>query len=126
MTLDVDYPPGCGNAPRAQIACDIAVAIFGHDYEEFGNWFNDATSWTVVSIGTINGIQEVPKLVHDVLPIPAEHLSITTVLTHGKYASISGVAELGSERVEFSDVYEFKGHSKTSQLQSITSYWIDN
>lgn len=122
--LRVQYPSGCGNAPKKDLLIDFNIAFARGEVGDVLNFLTDNALWKMVGDRTLQGKNEIEPFLEDMSKLRAKHLLIQQVITHGKDAGAHGVLDFGHHhRVAFADFYEFAS-AGSNKIKRITSYAV--
>lgn len=122
--LKLIIPKGCDNAPRKQIVIDFTLAIIDQPNEIIEEYVHESIIWYQLKDNKkiegqssfVNSLKTENKDIVDCL-------EIYQVITHGKFASISGVISLtNGTNIDFCDVYVFSNTSRSGKVKEIKSY----
>src|SRR5690606_8206338 len=122
--LRVQYPSGCGNAPKKELLIDFNIAFARGEVGDVLDFLTDNVVWEMIGDRTLHGKKEIEPFLKDMSRLRANHLLIQQVITHGKDAGAHGVLDFGQHhRVAFADFYEFAS-AGSNNIKRITSYAI--
>lgn len=120
--METILPADCGIAPRITIVGDLVVDWARDDTDAVAAWLADDADWTLVGERTYSG----PGAAGDASArVSPERVEISSIVTHGRFASCDGFLEDGSTRIDFSHVFRFASTSKSARIKEIRSYCIE-
>ncbi|WP_396277603.1 nuclear transport factor 2 family protein [Glutamicibacter creatinolyticus] len=121
--LEIIEPENCGNAPRAQVIRDLAVAVQSKDAEHLAQWLADDVQWEIVGFQRLSGLTEVLKWVTNARD--NTQLRINSILTHGREGSVDGrVTNVQNISVAFCYMIRFTSTAKTAKIAQVRSYLV--
>lgn len=125
VNLIVECAEDCGNAPKKNVLKELNVAFAKHEIEFILDWVTDDVVWEIVGDQLIHGKDDVEKVLLEMKDYEVQRLSIHNIITHGNTASLNGTLLLSDQqKIDFCDVYNFRGFGKKAKIKSITSYVI--
>lgn len=121
ITVDAD----CGNSPKMQFIKQFNIAFAEGNTTLITDSVSDDIVWTIVDDKRIEGKDAFVAHLAAIKFDTTSELILSTVITHGKLASASGVIVMDNgQRYAFSDVYHFTS-AKGNTIQSIQSFMIE-
>ncbi len=115
----------CGNSPKMELLRDLTIAYATNNKAFCLGWMTEDVVWEIIGDKIIQGHKPFEDALAEIKKRNLQELRIENVLTHGKIGAVNGTILLKNKQYyAFCDVYQFKGQSKTSKIEKITSYII--
>lgn len=119
------FPKGCENAPKKKFLCDFNHAFLTGDFDEVLEAVHHDIVWRIVGQDLICGMDAFRENLSNMEPPSIIEMNLVTVITHGKFASVSGSFTTTAEKsYEFCDVYTFSSAS-SSIIKQLDSFIIE-
>ncbi|WP_313811512.1 hypothetical protein [Glutamicibacter sp.] len=119
--MNIVLPTDCGNAPRTTIVTDFTVGWAQRDTDQINTWLSDDTRWTVIGP---EASREVITAAPSFPGSTGTALEVTSIITHGRFASCDGFLDTGCGRLHFSHVFTFSSAAKTAKIKQARTYLI--
>ncbi|GAK10490.1 hypothetical protein [Geomicrobium sp. JCM 19039] len=123
--VTMTIPKGCDNAPRKKIVIDLIVAFLAGDGGTIRTNVSESAVW--INIATSEELRGVDQIV-DRLDENEQQLTdveVSSVITHGKFASIDGVVHYEDDSaLYFCEVLTFTSASNKGMVKEIKSYHL--
>jgi hypothetical protein len=120
----IKIAPDCGNAPRKIFLADLNKAFARGEVSFLNEHIPDNITFHIVGASEVSGKDEFLSMLTNGPYWKIMELTIDTIITHGRAASVSGevVCKDGS-RHSFCDIYQFKGAGGTT-ISKLTRFII--
>ena len=122
----IEIKPDCGNAPRKIFLADLNAAFAKGDMSYLTDNIPDDITLEIIGISTVHGKENV---LSELIKGPywkLKKLTIDTIITHGREASVNGQIILAdNSKFSFCDIYKFKGAGGPI-IKEILRYIIKN
>lgn len=116
--------PTINHSPKKQFIQELTVLFASYQVDKVKLYFADDIIWTLVGDAPIQGKEQFANALRRMAGNKATELTIHTILTHGKEATVNGEMVMADgKRYGFSDFYIFTS-AGAKIIQSITSYVI--
>lgn len=123
--LIVECAEDCGNAPKKNFLKELQIALAKHEIDFCLEWITDDIVWEIVGEQLIQGKDDVEKWLEKKRDQKVEKLTIHNIITHGNTAALNATLTLNDQqKINFCDVYNFRGFGKNAKIKSITSYVV--
>ncbi len=120
--MHINLPSDCGNAPRIGIVGEFVSEWAKGDSEAVAAWLDHEAVWTLVG----GEIQHGPVAAAQTQPaISPDTVEVSSIISHGRFASCDGYMETGSKRIDFSHAFRFASTAKTAKIKEVRSYCIE-
>jgi hypothetical protein len=124
--MKISFPVHCGNSPKKILLIDLYKAVTTDDYDFILSNLEDKVRVNIVGDGEIRGKENVVSVLRELVAKGLKEIEINDAITHGNTAAVHGVWIFNNElRLDFCDVYRFKGFGKKAKIGEITSYLIN-
>ena len=115
----------CGNSPKKAFLRDFNIAFAEGNADYIINAVTDDIVWTIVGDKRVIGKDDFTKTIHEMEDFFIKELTIHTIITHGREASVNGVMVMPDGKCySFCDIYHFKNTTSTD-IKSMMSYVIE-
>ncbi|GAK08078.1 hypothetical protein [Geomicrobium sp. JCM 19038] len=123
--INLTLPTGCDNAPRKKVIIDLTLAFLANDSLTIQEYLHPTAVWMKFATNEeLTGIEEIKQNV-EATHQPIRDLTIASVITHGKFASVDGVVHFSNNHIlYFCDVFTFTSASNKGVVKEINSYHI--
>ena len=119
----LNIPQDCDNAPKRRTIRDFVTAFYKKDWQTLNEKLEDIFTFKIIGNRTIKTTDDLIKyLESDVIVV---ELTISDVLSHGKYGACNGVVKSKKEEINFAYFFEFQSAGKNT-IKSISEYIITN
>lgn len=119
----ITVPKNCGNSPKSMLIIDLYKRLFAFDLKKTAALVSDDVSIVVHGKDSYTGKDGLNDLIEDMKTTPAKLVSITNVLSHGKFVAVHGEIILDDDsKIAFAEVFAFTSNSQSAKIQKIDSY----
>lgn len=116
----------CGNSPRKKFLNDFYFSVSKADTEFAKQHLGDQFEWNRIGQFHSSGKEQFSQAFSEHPFAKAEQISIETIITHGRDASVNGEIHTNDGKTyAFCDIFKFQGAGGTT-IHSISSYLILN
>lgn len=123
--LIVECAEDCGNSPKKKLLKDLAISFAKKDIPFCMDWLTDDVSWELIGEKRIQGKEKVENALCEMSERDVKQLQIHNIITHGNAASLNATFILKDNwRIDFCNVYNFRGFGKNAKIKAIDSYVI--
>lgn len=124
--MKITYPDHCGNSPKKKLLIELYQALGEGDLQFIGENLESEVHLQIIGLQDVTGLENVLKAAEQVLDRGLAELEIHDAITHGNTAAVHGALLFRDGlRLEFCDVYRFKGFKKDAKIQEIKSYLVN-
>ncbi len=103
----INVTPDCGNAPRKEFLKNFNIAFATGDAEFIIKHVSDDIEWTIYGDKKISGKEQFEQEMNIMKEYTADEVTIHSIITHGREASLNGEMKMGDKTYAFCDVYRF-------------------
>lgn len=119
------YPNDCGNSPKTIRLKELFQSLIEGDLEYFIESIDEESKWNLIGDRQIKGKESVIHKIQSFSLEQIDTLTLKTIITHGKLASVSGTVKMkGTNEIDFSTTFFFKSAGSKSKIIEIDSYVI--
>lgn len=123
--MKITFPEDCGNAPKKQQLRDLMIALIQGSTDAASELMADGVVWEIVGRERLVGIDAVLKHFGAISGGKPSEFRIHQIITHGKTAALNATLTMNDGmQLEFCDVFEFTGASKTAKVKEVRSYRV--
>lgn len=116
--------PAFTQSPKKQFLQELTILFASYQIDKVKTFFADDITWTLMGDQPVHGKEAFAEALNRMAGNKATALTIHTILTHGKEATIHGEMTMADGmRFGFADFYMFTS-AGARKIQSITSYVI--
>jgi|LSQX01.3.fsa_nt_gb hypothetical protein len=124
--MKIIYPEHCGNAPKKILLIDLYKAVAVQDDDFILNNLTDDAVLHIVGLREVVGKENVISAVNTLVAKGLTEIIIKDAITHGNTAAVYGSLLFKDDlRIDFCNIYVFRGYSKTAKIREIRSYMIN-
>lgn len=124
--MKIIYPEHCGNAPKKILLIDLYKAVAVQDDDFILNNLTDDSVLHIVGLREVVGKENVISAVNTLVAKGLTEIIIKDAITHGNTAAVYGSLLFKDDlRIDFCNIYVFRGYSKTAKIREIRSYMIN-
>ncbi|GAK04621.1 hypothetical protein JCM19037_3056 [Geomicrobium sp. JCM 19037] len=123
--VTMTIPKGCDNAPRKKIVIDLIVAFLAKDGDTIRTNVSESAVW--INIATSEELRGIDQIVSrlDENDQQLTDVEVSSVITHGKFASIDGVVHYeDGPALYFCEVLTFTNASNKGVVKEMKSYHV--
>jgi hypothetical protein len=124
--MKIIYPEHCENAPKKILLIDLYKAVAVQDDDFILNNLTDDAVLHIVGLREVVGKENVISAVNTLVAKGLTEIIIKDAITHGNTAAVYGSLLFKDDlRIDFCNIYVFRGYSKTAKIREIRSYMIN-
>lgn len=115
--------PDCGNAPRKEFLKNFNIAFATGDADFIIAQVSDNIEWNIYGDKTISGKDSFAEEINSMKEHTADEVTIHSIITHGREASINGEMKMSDKTYAFCDVCRFT-NTTSDVIKRMDSYVI--
>lgn len=125
--MKITYPEHCGNSPKKFLLINLYKAVANHEDPFILENLADEIILNIIGAREVAGKQNVILTKNAFVEKGLKEIKINDAITHGNTAAVHGSFFFNDDlRIDFCDVYKFKGFGKNARIKEISSYLINS
>lgn len=125
--MKITYPEHCGNSPKKILLINLYKAVANHEDSFILENLADEIILNIIGARDVAGKQNVILTKNAFVEKGLKEIKINDAITHGNTAAVHGSFFFKDDlRIDFCDVYNFKGFGKNARIKQISSYLINS
>ncbi|WNF24720.1 hypothetical protein [Mesobacillus jeotgali] len=126
LSLKIDCPKDCGNAPKKVILKEITVALATRDYIGLCENMADDIRWKIAGHKSFFGKEALKDALNQKTINSLIQLQIQNIITHGSTGAVNGIFVFDDHStLSFCEVYKFSSAGKSAKVKEIVSYRVE-